>query len=70
MTTKIETALLEAVGLPSSTLVTSMILVCKPKRLPVLEVELVLTPITLESISEPVFKSFTLVDISEQEPTP
>ena len=70
MTTKIETALIKAVGLPSSALIASMTLVCKPERLPVLEVELIITPTTLESISESVFKSFELVDISKQAPAP
>ena len=65
--TKLETALLEAIGLQQG-IVTGMTLVFQPQEVPVLHVELVMQPPSLDGLTDPVIKRFELVEIPEEEP--
>lgn len=65
--TKLEAALLEAVGLQPG-IVAGMTLVFEPQQLPVLHAELLLMPTTLGVLPDTVIKRFELVEIPEEEP--
>ncbi len=65
--TKLEAALLEAVGLNPG-IVSGMSLVFQPQQLPILHAELLLMPISLDGLPETVIKRFELVEIPEEEP--
>ena len=66
--TKLEAALIEAIGVESGIVVTGMTLEFHPQELPVLSVELVMQPPSLDSLTDPVFKHFKLVEIPEEDP--
>lgn len=65
--TKLEAALLEATGLEAR-IVAGMTLVCRPQELPVLHVEVVLTPNIQDVLPDHAIKRFQLVEIPEEEP--
>lgn len=65
--TKLEAALLEAIGLQQG-IVTGMTLDFAPPELPVLYVELGLQPPSLDGLADTLIKRFELVEIPEEEP--